>query len=145
MERYVSALIRELELRHDELPEVPETIFFGGGTPTLLTLRQWERILTTFDRFGWLGAAEWTVESNPATVSADEARLLREAGVNRISMGVQSLDEALLDRLGRVHQPRHRFPLVRDPALRGFRECEPGPDRFGSKIWLVAKNDIYTQ
>lgn len=103
VERYVGALIRELELRQPDLPSPPETIFFGGGTPTLLTLRQWERILKAFERFGWLGAAEWSVESNPATVSADKARLLRDAGVNRISMGVQSLDEALLDRLGRVH------------------------------------------
>ena len=50
-----------------------------------------------------MGAAEFTVECNPATVSLDKAKLLRALGVNRISMGVQSLDEALLDRLGRVH------------------------------------------
>ncbi|HZV33691.1 MAG TPA: coproporphyrinogen-III oxidase family protein, partial [Verrucomicrobiae bacterium] len=49
------------------------------------------------------GAQEWTVECNPATVSLDKARLLRSFGVNRISMGVQSLNEALLDRLGRIH------------------------------------------
>jgi oxygen-independent coproporphyrinogen-3 oxidase len=50
-----------------------------------------------------LGAAEWTVECNPATVSLAKAKLLRSYGVNRISMGVQSLDEALLERLGRIH------------------------------------------
>jgi oxygen-independent coproporphyrinogen-3 oxidase len=50
-----------------------------------------------------LSAAEWTVECNPATVSADKAKLLRDFGVNRISMGVQSLDENLLERLGRIH------------------------------------------
>jgi oxygen-independent coproporphyrinogen-3 oxidase len=50
-----------------------------------------------------LGAAEWTVECNPATVSADKAKLLRDGGVNRISMGVQSFDPALLERLGRIH------------------------------------------
>jgi oxygen-independent coproporphyrinogen-3 oxidase len=50
-----------------------------------------------------LGAEEFTIESNPATVSADKSKLLRDFGVNRISMGVQSLDERLLDRLGRVH------------------------------------------
>lgn len=55
------------------------------------------------ERAKLLGAAEWTVECNPATVSLDKARLLRSFGVNRISMGVQSLDEKLLDRLGRVH------------------------------------------
>ena len=55
------------------------------------------------DRLKLLGPAEFTVECNPATVSLDKARLLRAHGVNRISMGVQSLDEALLERLGRIH------------------------------------------
>lgn len=101
MERYLRALEKELELAGPRLK--PRTVFFGGGTPSLLNLRQWERILRTMARLGLLGAEEWTVECNPATVSADKARLLRDHGVNRISMGVQSLDEALLDRLGRVH------------------------------------------
>ena len=99
--RYVDALIRELEMVAPDLR--PETIFFGGGTPSLLTLAQWERILDAMDRLHLSGASEWTVECNPATVSLDKARLLRSRGVNRISMGVQSLDEGLLDRLGRVH------------------------------------------
>src|SRR4051812_47917098 len=99
--RYVAALIRELELVASDLR--PRTIFFGGGTPSLLNLRQWEQILDAMERLGLRGASEWTVECNPATVSLDKARLLRDYGVNRISMGVQSLDEALLDRLGRIH------------------------------------------
>ena len=54
-------------------------------------------------RLKLLGAEEFTVECNPATVSLDKATLFRAYGINRISMGVQSLDEALLDRLGRIH------------------------------------------
>ncbi len=99
--RYVHALIHEMELVAAELK--PHTIFFGGGTPSLLNLRQWEKILQAMQRLKLLGAAEWTVECNPATVSADKARLLRAYGVNRISMGVQSLDEDMLERLGRIH------------------------------------------
>jgi oxygen-independent coproporphyrinogen-3 oxidase len=99
--RFVSALIREMELVATDIK--PQTVFFGGGTPSLLNLRQWEQLLGAMDRLKLLGAAEWTVECNPATVSLDKARLLRSFGVNRISMGVQSLNEALLDRLGRVH------------------------------------------
>ena len=79
------------------------TIFFGGGTPSLLNLRQWERVLEAMDRLGLSGAEEWTVECNPATVSLEKAKLLRSYGANRVSMGVQSLQPALLDRLGRVH------------------------------------------
>jgi oxygen-independent coproporphyrinogen-3 oxidase len=110
--RYVAALIRELELvAHDLQPPVlrsttaegGRTIFFGGGTPSLLNLRQWEQILRALERLNLLGADEFTVECNPATVSPDKAKLLRDSGVNRISMGVQSLDEPLLERLGRIH------------------------------------------
>jgi putative oxygen-independent coproporphyrinogen III oxidase len=99
--RYVRGLIRELELVAEDLN--PNTVFFGGGTPSLLNLKQWKQILETMERLGLTGAAEWTVECNPATLSLDKAKLLRDYGVNRISMGVQSLDESLLDRLGRVH------------------------------------------
>ena len=101
MDRFVAALVTELTMVADEL--APQTIFFGGGTPSILNLRQWETILEAMRRLGLSGAREWTVECNPATVSADKAKLLHEGGVTRISMGVQSLDEALLDRLGRVH------------------------------------------
>ena len=99
--RYVEALIREMELVAADLK--PQTVFFGGGTPSLLNLRQWETIFKAMERLHLLGAAEWTVECNPATVSADKARLLRQWGVNRVSMGAQSFDAALLERLGRVH------------------------------------------
>lgn len=101
MDRYVAALRREMDLVAADLN--PRTIYFGGGTPTLLSLRQWEDILQALARPGWNAAQEWTVECNPATVSSGQARLLRAAGVNRMSIGVQSLDDGLLARLGRVH------------------------------------------
>jgi putative oxygen-independent coproporphyrinogen III oxidase len=99
--RFVNALAREMEIVADDLK--PRTIFFGGGTPSLLNLRQWEQILRTMEKLNLLGAEEFSIECNPATVSADKAKLFRDFGVNRISMGVQSLDEKLLDRLGRIH------------------------------------------
>jgi oxygen-independent coproporphyrinogen-3 oxidase len=101
IKRYVGALIQELESVAADLS--PRTVFFGGGTPSLLNLTQWEQVLNAFDRLKLSGADEWTVECNPATVSLDKARLLRSHGVNRISMGVQSLNGPLLERLGRVH------------------------------------------
>lgn len=101
LSRYVSALVREMESVADDL--TLQTVFFGGGTPSLLNLRQWERVLSAMDRLGLLGAQEWTVECNPATVSLEKAKLLRSYGVNRISMGVQSLNEGLLEKLGRIH------------------------------------------
>lgn len=99
--RYVDALVREFEWVAADL--IPATIFFGGGTPSLLTLRQWEQVLEAMARLDLLGAREGTVECNPATISRDKARLLRSYGINRVSLGVQSLDPGLLERLGRVH------------------------------------------
>ena len=107
IDRYVAALIRELELAAADLR--PRTIYFGGGTPSLLDLRQWEEILDAMARLRLSGAGEWTVECNPATVSLDKATLLRSGGVNRMSMGVQSLNAALLERLGRVHTREMAF------------------------------------
>jgi oxygen-independent coproporphyrinogen-3 oxidase len=107
MNRYVAALVREMEIVATDLK--PKTIFFGGGTPSILNLRQWETILRAMERLNLLGAEEFTVECNPATVSLDKAKLLRDFGVNRASMGVQSLDENLLERLGRVHSREQVF------------------------------------
>jgi len=116
--RYVAALMREMALVADDLK--PHTLFFGGGTPSLLNLRQWEQILKALERLNLTGAAEWTVECNPATVSLDKARLLRSGGVNRISMGVQSLNENLLDRLGRVHSREMVFKSFNVLRQAGF-------------------------
>jgi len=105
--RYVAALVRELEIVAGDLK--PRTIFFGGGTPSLLNLSQWKTILQAMENLNLLGAEEFTIESNPATVSADKCKLLRDFGVNRVSMGVQSLDEKLLERLGRIHSREQVF------------------------------------
>ncbi|MEI8289674.1 MAG: radical SAM family heme chaperone HemW [Verrucomicrobiota bacterium] len=116
--RYVAALVRELEMVAPELK--PKTIFFGGGTPSLLNLRQWETLLRAMEKLNLLGAEEFTIESNPATVSADKCKLLRDFGVNRISMGVQSLDEMLLDRLGRIHSREMVFKSFDTLRKAGF-------------------------
>lgn len=116
--RYVDCLLREMELIAADLR--PRTIFFGGGTPSLLNLRQWEQIFAGMDRLGLRGPAEWTVECNPATVSADKAKLLREYGVNRISMGVQSFDPTLLEKLGRIHSREMVFKSFNILRATGF-------------------------
>ncbi len=116
--RYVKALVREMELVAADLK--PKTIFFGGGTPSLLNLAQWKIILLAMERLDLSSAAEWTVECNPATVSLEKAKLLRDHGVNRISMGVQSLDATLLERLGRVHSREMVFKSFDTLRAAGF-------------------------
>lgn len=117
VDRYVRALIKELEMVR---PAAPKTIFFGGGTPSILNLRQWRELLEAMQRLGLTQPDEWTVECNPATVSEEKARLLREFGVNRISMGVQSLDEKLLERLGRIHSREQVFKSFEILRKTGF-------------------------
>ena len=98
MSDYVDALLLELGCFARQL--APQTIFFGGGTPSLLPAALMRRIL---ERIRSERVTEWTIEGNPSTISTEKAKLFREFGVNRISMGVQALDDELLDAIGRVH------------------------------------------
>lgn len=110
----VDAIIREAELSGGC---APETVFIGGGTPTALSVTQLERLFRGLRKYLDLSnVAEFTIEMNPATVTARKAGLLRKHGVNRVSMGVQSWDPALLKLLGRVHdaeQVRSSFAVLR--------------------------------
>jgi oxygen-independent coproporphyrinogen III oxidase len=111
-ERYVEALLRELELEHDVLADEVETVFLGGGTPTFLNERALERLLGGLPR-----ASEVTVEANPETVTLELAALLRRGGVTRISLGAQSFEPRLLAVLERSASPedvRRAFYAFRD-------------------------------
>ena len=102
MEDYVDALLLELEGFAPQL--APKTIFFGGGTPSLLPAALMRRVLEAIrHKVSLRQLDEWTIECNPSTVSTEKAKLFREYGVNRISMGVQALDDELLKTIGRVH------------------------------------------
>jgi putative oxygen-independent coproporphyrinogen III oxidase len=112
---YVDALVTELELeRHLLAPEI-ETVFLGGGTPTFTEPAALTRLLAALPR-----ADEMTVEANPETVTPAVANLLREAGVNRVSLGAQSFQPRLLTVLDRVAQPdtiRRAFYHLRDAGF----------------------------
>lgn len=118
MARYVNALTKEIR-SHADLAR-PDTIFFGGGTPSLLTLEHWKNIFDALYDAGWTSVNEFTIECNPATLSYEKAALFREKGVNRISMGVQSLDETLLHRLGRIHSRKSVFESFHMLRQTGF-------------------------
>lgn len=99
---FLEGLVRELEWFAPWLK--PRTIFFGGGTPSALSVTQLEGLLGRFGEVLDLGGLEeWTFEMNPATVSAQKAGVLLRHGVNRASMGVQAWQPELLRTLGRVH------------------------------------------
>lgn len=119
---FVDAILSELDIRRAETPVRPRTVFLGGGTPTALPTRLLERLVSGLrDRIDTSALAEWTIEMNPATVSLEKARLLHDLGINRASMGVQSWDPDLLERLGRVHssaQARRSFDILREAGFR---------------------------
>jgi oxygen-independent coproporphyrinogen-3 oxidase len=107
VERYVDALVSEIE-NSSRLPlygsHPVDTIYFGGGTPSLLSPRQLEKILDSiYKRFPVEKNIELTMEMNPATVTLETLKEYRNLGVNRASFGAQTFDDAELKRLGRRH------------------------------------------
>ena len=110
--RYVDGLLAELELERGLLAERIDTVFLGGGTPTFTATAELERLLGALPTAG-----EVTVEANPETVTPELARLLREAGANRVSLGAQSFQPDLLRLLERRASPeavRSAFYHLRD-------------------------------
>jgi oxygen-independent coproporphyrinogen-3 oxidase len=106
-QRFCEAILRELQSHAKNRVLRPTTIYFGGGTPTALTSAQLDYLLTGFHRSLDLSQLiEWTMEANPGSVSARKAGLLRQLGVTRISLGVQSWDDDLLKLLGREHDSK---------------------------------------
>ncbi len=103
VERYANAVCREIE-SFKQPGEKVETIYFGGGTPSLLTPAQLEKILDAiYKKFSVEPKIELTMEMNPATVTLDSLKAYKFVGVNRASFGAQTFDDAELKRLGRRH------------------------------------------
>src|SRR6266851_1965861 len=120
-QRFCEAILRELEEQCGHYSIAPQTIFFGGGTPTALTSKQLEFLLNGFGaRLDFSSMTEWTVEANPGSVSLGKAELLRRLSVNRISLGVQSWNDQLLQILGREHnaaQAETSFQILRQAGF----------------------------
>ena len=102
IDRYLAAIEREMELHP---PGRVETAFWGGGTPGLLPADDLRRLGHAMTKAAGR-PGEWTVELAPSSVRADKLAALKEIGVTRVSMGVQSFDDATLDALGRRHSPK---------------------------------------
>ena len=126
-EPYVRALLAEIALageqaRHDDgSPRRARTIFFGGGTPSLLTVTQIKRLLHACRAaFALDEDAEITLEANPGTLTSEQLVGLRAAGINRLSLGSQSFDAQLLKTLGRIHTPAEITQALSHARAAGF-------------------------
>ncbi len=114
---YMEALLRELPRFGGCTPLRPDTLYFGGGTPSLLRPAQVARLI---DAVAPVAGAEITLEANPGTLTAETLRGYRSAGVNRLSVGVQSADDAQLRRLGRPHDAATARQALAMAAAAGF-------------------------
>ncbi len=126
-EPYVKALFSEIALagkmaQHaDGTPRRSRTMFFGGGTPSLLSVSQITRLLDAcFKAFVIDKDAEITMEANPGTLDQEQLAGIRAIGVNRLSMGAQSFDAELLKTLGRIHSPEEITQAVQYARAVGF-------------------------
>ena len=107
VERYSQALGREAELAAAQpavAGRVLKYVYFGGGTPSFLSVKQLERLVERVHRsFGWDAAEEVTFECEPGTLSEAKVRALKDLGMTRISLGVENFDDAILEANGRAH------------------------------------------
>ncbi|MFT6733142.1 MAG: putative oxygen-independent coproporphyrinogen III oxidase [Polaribacter sp.] len=122
---YIDALLKDLE---DELPKVwgrsISAIFIGGGTPSLMSVKSMDRLLSGVRaRLPFLSEIEITMEANPGTVEANKFAGFFEAGVNRISIGIQSFENEFLNTLGRIHNgndAHQAFQIARDAGFKNI-------------------------
>src|SRR5437763_10406289 len=126
-EPYVRALLTEIAATGtlarlpSGRPRRSRTIFFGGGTPSLLSVEQITRILNACSTsFSVDEGAEITLEANPGTLSQEQLAGLRTAGINRLSMGAESFDAQLLKTLGRIHSPEEITQAMQYARAAGF-------------------------
>lgn len=112
------------ELSHVPDGFVPETVFLGGGTPTELSDDDFQRLFDLIKRrIDLHRVVEWTCESNPGTLTPSKIDIMVSGGVNRVSMGVQSLTPSVLDFIGRIHLPEEAidgFRMLREKGVRNI-------------------------
>jgi oxygen-independent coproporphyrinogen-3 oxidase len=137
-DRYVSAL--EHEIRTSPHVGIPaDTIFFGGGTPSLLEPAEIARIVGACrDSFDITAGAEVTLETNPETCTTERMESFRQAGVNRVSFGVQSFRDEELGRLGRIHSAARAREAVREARAAGMDNIS-----LDLMMWLPQQTPVH--
>ncbi|MCZ2356692.1 MAG: radical SAM family heme chaperone HemW [Bacteroidia bacterium] len=119
---YVEAVQSEIWLRRNDLSQKIETIYFGGGTPSVLSIQAIEGILNQiFKYFSVLSDAEITLEANPEDITAETCKQYIATGINRLSLGIQSLSDDTLVRLNRRHTADAASTALKTTLSAGFR------------------------
>ncbi|MBJ6117721.1 radical SAM family heme chaperone HemW [Pontibacter sp. BT310] len=146
----IDAIALELELRRDYLQgQTIETIYFGGGTPSLLTQDELQLLLQTIkDLFIVSATAEISLEANPDDLKPEKLQELKAAGINRLSIGLQSFHEPHLRMMNRAHNATESLKCVKDAQAAGFDNITvdliygiPAPDH---SIWLKDLETLFS-
>ncbi|MFZ2397263.1 MAG: radical SAM family heme chaperone HemW [Smithella sp.] len=117
---YIAALKKEIKYYRNVFSSF-DTIYIGGGTPSLLSVQQIDDILTTVNKYYKIDRrAEITIEVNPGDVSLEYLQALRKSGINRLNIGVQSFDDKILQLLGRRHSAREAIAAIEAARAAGF-------------------------
>ena len=141
LSRFVDNLRREIELRKSTFSgKVVETIYFGGGTPSILTVEQIQVIIgDIFEHYEVSNNAEITLEANPDDLSKDYLKSLKEGYVNRLSIGIQSLDDNILKLMRRRHTAKEAIDVVEYSSSLGFSNISVdliyGIDGLDNILW----------
>lgn len=122
IDEYVKSLIRELEPLLSTFDYQLSTVYFGGGTPTLLSPKHLDKIISTLIEHCKLKIenSEISIEANPGTANKTKLKELRQLGINRLSMGVQSFNDIHLKTLGRIHDAKTALKFYEDARAAGF-------------------------
>lgn len=123
VDEYIEVLIKEMHhVKQAEKEEPLKTVFIGGGTPTALSAKQLDRLLEgiTTELLPTNQLIEFAVEANPGELTLEKLHVLKNAGVNRLSIGVQSFEDELLNKIGRVHRKEDVFRTVQQAEQAGF-------------------------
>ncbi|TFE31648.1 radical SAM family heme chaperone HemW [Cohnella luojiensis] len=122
IDAYLDALENEMKLTVAELPPtIIDTVFVGGGTPTVLNPAQMTRFLASVKKhFPLADNVEFTMEANPGTTDMEKLAAMREGGVNRISFGAQTFDDGLLAAIGRIHAAQDVVQSIANAKAAGF-------------------------
>jgi oxygen-independent coproporphyrinogen-3 oxidase len=122
--RYLDGLVREWELYRAQPALVSrplDFVYFGGGTPSFLSTRQLESLVSRLSALApWTGAEEITFECEPGTLAGDKLRAIRGLGTTRLSLGVENFDDRLLERNGRAHRSGEIFKAYETARGLGF-------------------------
>ncbi len=149
-QKYYEALIRQINFF--ETDKTVSTVYFGGGTPPILGVeRLCSLIKAVKDKFNLAWNAEITVEVNPATVGFEDLRISKEAGANRLSVGIQSADDKVLKSIGRIHSFEQGRECIKMAQECGFENISAdiifalpdcGIESFKQSVNLIAQTGV---